>query len=115
MPTSSVAPKDSIAEEDNLEHVHQRAVVDEAEKRLHWKKCTKRTYLGAGKNPGRDVFGYEQGVGQTDVSNRQNESDTMSSGTGAAPLALGTIESRGWHQLCWCCRERSNCFREENI
>ena len=49
---------------------------------------------------GRGVGGT--GVGQTDVSTRQNESATMGAVIGAPPLALEgrwDMGSGGWHQL----------------
>ena len=57
-PQQFVAPKALISEANNLELVHQRTVVGEAEKRLLWKRYPKRKRLGAGKNPGDDKFGY---------------------------------------------------------
>jgi len=58
------APKALIAEADNLELVQQRTVVDEAEKRLLGKRYPKRKLLGAGKNPGDDIFGYGLALGK---------------------------------------------------
>ena len=52
------APKDLIAEADNLGLLHHRTVVDEAEKRLIGKRYPKRKYFGSGKNPGDDIIGY---------------------------------------------------------
>ena len=57
-PHQFVAPKSLITKTDNLELVQQRAVVDEAEKRLLGKRYQKRKQFGAGKNPGDDIFGY---------------------------------------------------------
>ena len=57
-PQKFVSPKALIADMDNLELVQQRAVVDEAEKRLLGKRYQKIKRLGAGKNPGNDKLGY---------------------------------------------------------
>ena len=58
VPQQFDAPKALIAEADNLELVQQRTVVDGAERRLLGKRYPKRKRLGAGKNPGVDIFGY---------------------------------------------------------
>ena len=47
----------------NLELVQQRTFMDEAEKRLLGKRYPERKRLGAGKNPGGDIFGYRHGCG----------------------------------------------------
>ena len=58
------APKTLITKADNLELVQQRTVVDEAEKRLIWKRYPKRKRLGTGNNPGYDIFGYGLALGK---------------------------------------------------
>ena len=62
-PHQFFAPKALISKAENLELVHQRAVVDEAEQRLLGKRYPKRKHLGSGKNPGDDIFGYGHGGG----------------------------------------------------
>ena len=58
------ATKALIVKADNLKLVQQRTVVDEAEKRLLGKRYPKRKILGAGKNPGDDIFGYGLALGK---------------------------------------------------
>ena len=58
------SPITLIAKSDNLELVQQRTGVDEAEKRLLGKRYPKRKRLGAGKNPGDDIFGYGLALGK---------------------------------------------------
>ena len=58
VPQNFDAPKYLIAEVDNLKLVQQRTRVDESEKRLLGKRYPKRKRLGAGKNPGGDIFEY---------------------------------------------------------
>ena len=62
-PQQFVAPKALISEANNLELVQQRNVVDESEKSLLGKRYPKRKRLGAGRNPGGDIFGYGHGGG----------------------------------------------------
>ena len=58
------APKSLIAEADDLELVQQRTGVYEAEKKLLGKRYPKSKLLGAGKNPGDDIFGYGLALGK---------------------------------------------------